>query len=86
VTILFISKGCKTCEKILLDIDEEKKSKLLILEVAYDKEKNIFRVYDGSGKPIGEEAPVDIIPTLYYLEEKEVYTGYKEIMEKLDHE
>ncbi len=84
--ILFISKGCNSCERILNQLTDSWKSKILILEIKYDKELNIYRAYSLQGEAFGEEAPVSTIPTLYFLDEEVVYVGYESILKRLSNE
>jgi len=84
--ILFTSKGCKSCDNILVRLTDEWKKKILILEVRYDNKTKVYRVYSKEGEQIGEEAPIMSVPTLYFLEKEKVYTGYNAIIKRLDDE
>lgn len=79
---LFYTIACDSCKRILAEIPDNWAGQIKFLEVKFDEETKQYRAYYNN-IPIGEEAPVDTIPTLAFFETNEVYTGYKDIMTRL---
>jgi len=79
---LFISDGCSSCKELIKDIPVEWASQIITLHVEFDRESKKYRIYK-DGKTVGNESPVQTVPTLCFFESKEVYSGYSEIIERL---
>lgn len=79
--ILFTSEGCSTCKKTIRDIPSDW-GDILVLDVKFDEEERCYRVYKDD-IPLGDKAPIDAVPTLCMFETREVYSGYKDIIERL---
>ena len=82
---LFVSAGCYSCRKIIEDMPENWRDQITILNVKFDINKKCYWVYK-DGKRVGEKAPVNAIPTMYFSDTEEVYSGYKDIMNRLTNE
>jgi len=80
---LFVSKGCSSCRKLIKDIPSEWASEIAILNVEYDRLQKKYYAYK-DGIKIGEESPVLTVPTLCVFDTEEIYTGYSDIIRKLE--
>ena len=82
--LLFYSKGCGACDKILENIPEVLNQKIQLLELRF--EDGQFLAYTPEGEKVGGEAPQMNVPSLLDLATEEVFFGYTEIMKRFNNE
>ena len=82
--LLFYSKGCSACDKILKKIPDSLIHKVQLLELRL--EDNEFFAYTPEGERVGGTTPQMNVPSLLDLTTEEVFFGYTEIMKRFNNE